>query len=75
MTTVAQMIEWMTTLPRDAIVSCKEEVRKGFDAYDVDVVDSDVSIECCVVHDYTSEEGRINHPIHAGKVYVYIEAA
>ena len=72
MTTVAQMIEWMKTLPQDAIVSCKEEVRKGFDTY---VVNSDVSIECCAVYDYTSEEDRINHPIRAGKVYVYIESA
>lgn len=72
MTTVAQMIEWMKTLPQDAIVMCKEEVSKGFDTY---VTYSDVDIESCNVLDYTAEEDRIKHPTRAGKVYVNIAAA
>jgi hypothetical protein len=72
MTTVAQMIEWMKTLPQDAIVKCKEEVSGSYERY---TVDSDVDIESCIVNSYTSEEDRIKYPTHAGKVYVYIEAS
>jgi hypothetical protein len=72
MTTVAQMIEWMKTLPQDAIVMCNKEVQQGFDTY---VTYSDVDIESCDVFDYTSEEDRIKYPTRAGKVYVNIDAA
>lgn len=72
MTTVAQMIEWMQTLPPDAIVKCAEGFREGYETW---VRSADVDIESCIVHHYTSEEDQIRHPKHAGKVYVYIEAS
>jgi len=33
MTTVAQMIEWMSTLPQDAEVECGVEVSSGYERY------------------------------------------
>lgn len=67
MTTVAQMIEWMKTLPQDAVVECGVEVTSGYSTY---MAYSPVDVECCGVFDYTSEEDRKAHPLFAGKVFV-----
>jgi len=72
MATVAQMIEWMKTLPQDAEVECGVEVTKGYDTYmSMELVD----IECCDVFDYTSPEDRAKYPAMAGKVVVMIRGA
>ena len=53
MTTVAQMIEWMKTLPQDAEVECGVEESGSYERY---MVYSPVDIECCYVLDYTGEQ-------------------
>ena len=71
MTTVAQMIEWMKTLPQDAEVECGFEERGSYESY---MVFRPVDIEGCTILDYTSEEDRAKYPTRAGKTIVYIEA-
>ena len=68
MTTVAQMIEWMKTLPQDAEVECGVEVTGYYTTFmDMKPVD----IEACDVFDYTDE--KYNDYISvAGKVIVQI---
>ena len=69
MTTVAQMIEWMKTLPQDAEVECGVEVTGNFYAW---MEMKSVDIEACDVLDYTSEEDRVKYPAMAGKTVVMI---
>ena len=69
MTTVAQMIEWMKTLPQDAEVECGVEVSGGYERY-MSMVP--VDIEACDVFDYTSESDRAQFPKMAGKTLVMI---
>jgi hypothetical protein len=69
MTTVAQMIEWMKTLPQDAEVECGVEVTSGYSTY---MSYAPVNTEYSDVLDYTSEEDRKKYPIFAGKVFVRI---
>lgn len=69
MTTVAQMIEWMKTLPPDAEVECGVEVTKGHDTY---MAMKPVCIPSCDVLDYTSEEDRVKYPAMAGRTLVLI---
>ena len=69
MTTVAQMIEWMQTLPQDAEVECGVEVTKSYETY---MSMKPVDIEACDVLDYTSEEDREKYPNMAGKTIVMI---
>ena len=69
MTTVAQMIEWMKTLPQDAEVECGVEVTKGYDTY---MSMQSVDIEACNVYDYTSAADRAMYPNMAGKTLVMI---
>lgn len=69
MTTVAQMIEWMKTLPQDAEVECGYEVRGSYDAW---MSMKAVDIESCEILDYTSEKDRKIYPKMAGKVVVQI---
>lgn len=69
MTTVAQMIEWMKTLPQDAEVECGVEKSKNYETWmEMKAVD----IPSCDVFDYTSEEDRAKYPQMAGKVIVQI---
>jgi hypothetical protein len=68
MTTVAQMIEWMKTLPQDAEVECGVEVSGTYSQY---MVMRPVDIECCSVFDYTGEYFK-DYPLHAGKIIVQI---
>ena len=69
MTTVAQMIEWMQTLPQDAEVECGVEVTKSYETY---MSMKPVDIEACDVFDYTSAQTREMYPSLAGKVFVMI---
>ena len=69
MTTVAQMIEWMKTLPQDAVVECGVEVTKGYETY---MKMSHVDIEACDVIDFTSPEDCEKYPKMAGKTIVMI---
>ncbi len=69
MTTVAQMIEWMKTLPQDAEVECGVEVTRGYDTY---MTYNSVKIDYCDVFDYTSEEDRVKYPKMAGMCIVRI---
>jgi hypothetical protein len=71
MTTVAQMIEWMKTLPQDAEVECGEEVSSCYDRY---MSMEQVDIENCDVIDYTSEADRAKYPNMAGKTIIMIRA-
>ena len=68
MTTVAQMIEWMKTLPQDAEVECGVEVIDGWSTY---MEMRPVDIECSYVFDYTGPEYE-NYPHIRGKKIVQI---
>ena len=68
MTTVAQMIEWMKTMPQDAEVECGVEVTSGYSTY-MNMVP--VDIECCGVFDYNDEQYR-EYPAVFGKVIIQI---
>jgi hypothetical protein len=68
MTTVAQMIEWMKTMPQDAEVECGVEVTSGYSTY-MNMVP--VDIESCYVFDYTGEQYK-DYPRIAGKIVVQI---
>lgn len=69
MTTVAEMIEWLKTLPQDAIVECGKEVQQGYERY---MTDADVDISYCDVFDFTNE---VNTDLkYTGKVVVVIRA-
>lgn len=69
MTTVAEMIEWMKTLPQDATVECGVEVTKGYDTW---MEMKPVDISACDVLDYTSEADRARFPTMAGRTLVMI---
>ncbi len=69
MTTVAQMIEWMKTLPQDAEVECGVEVRGSYDSW---MTFKPVDIESCDVFDFTDEKDREKYPHIAGKIIVQI---
>ena len=70
MTTVAEMIEWMKTLPQDAEVECGVEVQCNYSTY---MVYRPVDIEGSCVFDYKSEADRAKYPARAGKTFVHIE--
>lgn len=69
MTTVAQMIEWMKTMPQDAIVHCGVAVSKNYSTW-MEMKPAD--IECCNMFDYSDEESRKMFPQMAGKKIVMI---
>lgn len=69
MITVAEMIEWMKTLPQDAEVECGIETVSGYTTY---MSYAPVKPEYCDVLDYTSEEDRKAYPIWGGRVIVRI---
>jgi hypothetical protein len=69
MTTVAQMIEWLKTLPQDAEVECGEEVISGYATY---MTYSPVDIDCSYVFDYSGP--RWKDSALAGKKIVQISA-
>lgn len=67
MTTVAQMIEWLKTLPQDAEVECGVEETCNYSRY---MSYAPVDIEYSEIHDYTSAEYREMFPRMAGRVIV-----
>lgn len=69
MTTVAQMIEWLKSLPQDAEVTCGREENYG---YTTAIEFCPVDIDGCLVLDYSSPEDRKLFPRMAGKVLVEI---
>ena len=69
MTTVAQMIEWLKTLPQDAEVQCGVEETCGYDHY---MRMTDVDFDASDVLDFTSIEDRAKYPNKAGRVIVQI---
>lgn len=68
MTTVAQMIEWMKTLPQDAEVECGVEFRASYESY---MEMQPVKIDYCDVFDYTDEKYK-DCPHVYGKIIVQI---
>ena len=68
MTTVAQMIEWMKTLPQDAEVECGVEESSGYQTY---MKMKPVRIDYCDVFDYTGPESE-KYPHIFGKTIVQI---
>ena len=72
MTTVAQMIEWMKTLPQDAEVECGVEVTKGCDTY---MSMKPVDIEECGVISYAGEADRVKYPQMNGRTFVKIRSS
>ena len=64
MTTVAQMIEWLNTLPPEAEIQCGREETCGYSSY---MVMDDVNIDSCEVYDYREGDWK---PHVAGKVIV-----
>ena len=69
MTTVAQMIEWMKTLPQEAEVECEVERTRGYSTY---MEMMPVDIAACEVFDFTSDWDSAQYPAMAGKVLVTI---
>lgn len=68
MTTVAQMIEWMKTLPQDAEVECGVEECGSYERY---MVYRPVRTEYCDVLVYKDEKYK-DYPHIYGKVIVQI---
>lgn len=71
MTTVAQLIAKLQTLPQDAEVECGKEKTSGYETY---MTFAPVDLEDFEVVDYTSEEDQVKYPKFAGKVFVKINA-
>ena len=76
MTTVAQMIKWMKTLPQDAVVECGFEKYSSGEAF---MIMKSVNISACDVFDftgeeYTSEDFCAKYPHRAGQCFVEIRA-
>lgn len=69
MTTVAQMIEWMKTMPQDAEVQCGVERTVNYESY---MTMRPVDIEACQVFDYTGIDDHAKYPTMAGKIIVQI---
>ena len=67
MTTVAQMIEWLQTLPQEATIQCLREVVKPACSY---AVYDQVDLGSCKVYDY---RGDVSSP-YADHVIVTINA-
>lgn len=71
MTTVAELIVKLQTLPADAEVECLREYIKGWDTI---TEMAPVDLEWMTILDYTSEADRAKYPTMAGRVIVRIEA-
>jgi hypothetical protein len=69
MTTIAQMIEWMKTLPQDAEVECGVEKTKGYETF---MEMKPVDIAACDAIDYSSPENREKYPSMDGKIIIMI---
>lgn len=71
MTTVAQMIEWLKTLPQDAEVECGKEVENG---WGFQFKHAPVDIGACDVYSFEPDTDGSNKSRYAGKTVVFIEA-
>ena len=69
MTTVKQLIEYLSTLPPEALVECGEEVIGSYSTY---MPYSDLDIENCSVFDYSSVEDKVKYPGMVGKIIVQL---
>ena len=69
MITVAQMIEWMKTLPQDAEVHCGVERTVNYESY---MTMKPVDFEACEMFDYTGIDDCARYPTMAGKVIIQI---
>ena len=71
MTTVAQMIEYLKTLPQDAEVECGYEMSRG---YSYSFAMGSVDLDATCIFDYTNEEERKRAGKLAGKIIVKIHS-
>ena len=71
MTTVAQMIAWLSTLPQDAVVECGAEV---IGSYSSSMVMKPVDIHECRVVDYTSAADCAAYLHKAGRQIVRLQS-
>ena len=55
MTTVAKLIEWLQTLPQDAIVECGKEVSRSYETH---MVMDTVNIGSCWIRNSEGEEHK-----------------
>lgn len=69
MTTVAQMIEYLKTLPQEAEVQCGYETSSGYS-----FAMGDVDLDATCIFDYTNEEERKRAGKLAGKIIVKIHS-
>ena len=69
MVTVAQMIEWLKTLPQDAEVQCGVEETCGYDNY---MRMTDVDFDASDILSFASPEDRAKYPNMNGRVIVQI---
>ena len=68
MTTVAEMIEWMKTLPQDAEVECGVEESGSYERW---MTYRPVKIDYCDVFDYKDETYK-DYPNLYGKIIVQL---
>lgn len=72
MTTVAQMIEWLKTLPQDAEVECGVESTRAYENfYETYMSMAPVDIKSCEVFDYIGPVYE-KYPDLRGKTIVHI---
>lgn len=72
MTTVAEMIEWLKTLPQDAEVECGVEMTFCGDKW-IDF--RPVNINYCEILDCTSDQFRIEFPDMYGRTIIQLQGA
>jgi hypothetical protein len=68
MTTVAQLIEKLKTLPQEAEVECGKEVTRGYDTY---MEHAPVDLDDMYAYDYSD---RVKYPQMNGRIIVNIDA-
>lgn len=71
MTTVAQMIEYLKTLPQEAEVQCGYEISSD---YSFRMAMGDVDLDATCIFDYTNEEERKRAGKLAGRIIVKIHS-
>lgn len=71
MTTVAQLITYLQTLPQEAIVEVLQEETKGWDTF---TLMKDLDIDAISILDFTSKYYEEKCPNLYGKVFVQLSA-
>lgn len=69
MATVSELIEYLMTLPSDAIVKCGEESSRS---YYTEVIMVPVDINSTDIFDYSSKEDQERYPLMDGKIFVHL---